>query len=210
MPLTKLTAIPILGLLTWRPLSGYDLKVTIERSLGNFWSESYGQIYPQLAQLAQDGLIEPEVEPPSSGRNKKVYRITDAGRRALADWLAVPPASRPKRDELLLKLFFSTEGDPAQTLQHCRQAKAETEAELERYRSIRMQIETQFADRPQAAYWLMTLDYGIRQAETRLGWCRDTIHHLSLLTKQEQQRDQNLATPLTPIQLVKSNGRRTR
>ena len=99
MPITKLTAIPILGLLTWRPLSGYDLKVTIERSLGNFWSESYGQIYPQLTQLAQDGLIEPEAEPPSSGRNKKVYRITDAGRRALADWLAVPPASRPKRDE---------------------------------------------------------------------------------------------------------------
>ena len=104
MPLTKLTAIPILGLLTWRPLSGYDLKVTIERSLGNFWSESYGQIYPQLTQLAQDGLIEPEAEPPSSGRNK---RFT-----ASRMWASRPcrlagrsPCIAPKRDELLLKLF---------------------------------------------------------------------------------------------------------
>ena len=106
MSLTELTAIPILGLLTWRPLSGYDLKVTIEQSLGNFWSESYGQIYPQLTQLAQDGLIEPEAEPSPSGRSKKVYRITDAGRRALADWLAIPPASRQNATSCCSSSFF--------------------------------------------------------------------------------------------------------
>jgi len=40
-----------LGMLTEGEASGYDLKKHFERSVGHFWSESYGRIYPMLAQL---------------------------------------------------------------------------------------------------------------------------------------------------------------
>ena len=38
----------VLGMLATGPKSGYDIKQTIETSIGHFWNESYGQIYPIL------------------------------------------------------------------------------------------------------------------------------------------------------------------
>ena len=46
----------ILGLLSWQPMSGYDIKKLIEMGLRHFWSESYGQIYPTLEQLVKEGF----------------------------------------------------------------------------------------------------------------------------------------------------------
>jgi PadR family transcriptional regulator, regulatory protein AphA len=37
--------------------SGYDLGLTIRESVGHFWNESYGQIYPNLKKLANDGFV---------------------------------------------------------------------------------------------------------------------------------------------------------
>jgi len=36
----------LLGVLAIEPMSGYDLGLTIRQSVGHFWNESYGQIYP--------------------------------------------------------------------------------------------------------------------------------------------------------------------
>ncbi len=47
----------LLGLLTIEPMSGYDLGQLIRISVGHFWRESYGQIYPNLKKLASDGLV---------------------------------------------------------------------------------------------------------------------------------------------------------
>jgi DNA-binding PadR family transcriptional regulator len=43
----------ILGMLSIAPMSGYDIKKQVETSISNFWSESYGQIYPALRNLAR-------------------------------------------------------------------------------------------------------------------------------------------------------------
>ena len=50
----------LLGLLTIEPMSGYDLGQTIRASVGHFWNESYGQIYPNLKKLAAAGLCHRE------------------------------------------------------------------------------------------------------------------------------------------------------
>ena len=34
----------ILGMLSIEPMSGYDIKKEVEKSISNFWTESYGQI----------------------------------------------------------------------------------------------------------------------------------------------------------------------
>ncbi len=47
----------LLGLLSLEPMSGYDIRQMISRSIGYFWSESYGQIYPGLKRLAAEGLV---------------------------------------------------------------------------------------------------------------------------------------------------------
>jgi PadR family transcriptional regulator, regulatory protein AphA len=106
MELTN-TSYVILGLLYERPGSGYDLKQTADRSTRHFWAISFGQLYPELKRLNEAGLVEVE-ESPTGSRQRNLYRITDAGREALALWVAdssVVPFE--VRDEMLLKLFFS-------------------------------------------------------------------------------------------------------
>ena len=111
----------ILGLLTEGPLSGYEIKRRIDLRFQFFWSESYGQLYPELKQLTHLGLLTttdtlPDTLPgsrnPGSGRRSVRYAITEAGRDALRSWLSEPVEKEGIRLELLLKLYFSREAPP--------------------------------------------------------------------------------------------------
>src|SRR5262245_35793584 len=96
----------ILGLLSARPLSGYEIKAIVDRSTRFFWAASYGQIYPELRRLEAEGLIEGE-DAPNGARARRVYRLTEAGREALVDWLFGREVTIELRDESLLRLFFA-------------------------------------------------------------------------------------------------------
>ena len=52
----------ILGMLSIEPMSGYDIKKEIEESISNFWTESYGQIYPVLKSLVAEKLVTKTVQ----------------------------------------------------------------------------------------------------------------------------------------------------
>src|SRR5215469_18360960 len=66
----------ILALLREGPRNGYQIMSEIEERSGGAWRPSPGAVYPALAQLADEGLIEAEE---SSGR--RAFRLTDEGRR---------------------------------------------------------------------------------------------------------------------------------
>ena len=102
----------VLGMLSLRPMSGYDLKKYIELGTSNFWSESYGQIYPMLKQLAEEGLTSSHVEKREGRPERHVYTLTDKGWDALRHWLTEPVESQLARNELLLKLFFGCDTPP--------------------------------------------------------------------------------------------------
>src|SRR5215831_13022969 len=93
----------LLGILSLCPGSGYDIKKMVESSIGYFWSESYGRIYPLLKQLAKEGLIRPQREQKDGRRERQSYAITEKGTRALVEWLRRMPRLEPNRSELLLK-----------------------------------------------------------------------------------------------------------
>ena len=101
----------VLGLLDQRPRSGYELKQSIDRTIRHFWAASYGQIYPELKRLEQAGWIETE-EASNGARARRVHAITDAGRRALRDWLHGYETRLELRDESLLRLFFADQLPP--------------------------------------------------------------------------------------------------
>ena len=67
----------ILGFLAQRPMSGYDIKRSVEESVDNFWSESFGQIYPILRRLAEQGMVEKAT--PESAAADIVAGIETAG-----------------------------------------------------------------------------------------------------------------------------------
>ena len=100
------TAHVILGMVRWQPRSGYEIKALVDTSTRFFWAASYGQIYPELKRLSEEGLIE-GVDEPQGGRRRTRYSITASGREALEAWLRRPPEVLETRDEGLLKLFFA-------------------------------------------------------------------------------------------------------
>ena len=74
----------ILGLLCWKPMSGYDIKKMVEVGLSYFWNVSYGQIFPVLNKLVAEGWATKREDPSSGGRRRQVYKVTAKGRRSLA------------------------------------------------------------------------------------------------------------------------------
>src|ERR1700679_666642 len=96
----------LLGLLTIQPMSGYALGQTTRGSVGHFWNESYGQIYPNLRKLAAGGFVSCKTERQKGKPDRYIYSITEKGRGRLTGWLAVPPQPEVPRNEMLLKLFF--------------------------------------------------------------------------------------------------------
>ena len=124
------TSYIVLGLLElFGDATPYELKARMAGSVGDFWSVQHAQLYSEPERLAQDGLVDEERE--ETGRRRKRYAITAAGREALAAWRANPSSAFTElRDPGLLQLFFGA--DPAavgaaQTALHERQL-AEYEA----------------------------------------------------------------------------------
>lgn len=96
-----------LGMLTDGPASGYDLKKYFESSFGHFFPAGYGSIYPALATLARDGLVEYELVAQDGKPDRKVYQITDAGREELLRGLANPNPSHKIRSEFMAIIWFA-------------------------------------------------------------------------------------------------------
>src|SRR2546421_9011350 len=97
----------IVVLIAFGKRTGYDIKTFVDKTTRYFWAASYGQIYPELKRLEDQGLVRGRPEP-SGGRARRVYELTDAGPAALEDWLgAEDEPSYELRDEGMLKLFFS-------------------------------------------------------------------------------------------------------
>lgn len=182
--MSNATAPSILGLLTWGPMTGYQLKCAIEDSIGNFWSESFGQIYPELRRLEEAGFVKSESEDEKSPRAKKRYQITDGGRAELSRWLSQPPRQRPPRNELLLKIFFARHGDLNDILDHVEDALSAYKRKLaylqERERSLKAGSE----DYPSLPFWLITIRNGISSYAANIAWCEQTIAELQRLNQQ--------------------------
>jgi len=96
----------LLALLAQRDLTGYELKVRFERTLGDFWQLNSGQVYSTLERLRRSGLVARQKETGSVERSR--YTLLPGGRRQLERWIAAPtPRLRPIRDPLYVKLVFT-------------------------------------------------------------------------------------------------------
>lgn len=168
----------ILGLLTETPLSGYEIKKLINLRFRFFWSESYGQLYPELKRLTTAGLI--EGLPPLDGslRGKQMYKLTDAGRAELVQWLVLPVATESVRLELLLKMYFASLAPKSNLLQQVDAFKAEHRRDLSILGQFRRELES--IDDPYGNHGdiLRVIDFGIRANQAYLDWSDATIHYL--------------------------------
>lgn len=169
------TALVVLGMLAGGPKTGYDIKALVDQSTRFFWSASYGQIYPDLRALEQDGLVRGE-SVPRGGRARRLYELTPEGREALHSWLASrAELTHEIRDEGVLKLFFSDALTPAERLDNLI-------AMRERYEGIAARLSEksgppgELDGRETSA--ALTARFGTDMYEWLATWCRRTEEEL--------------------------------
>ncbi|WP_432494593.1 PadR family transcriptional regulator [Kineococcus gypseus] len=171
MARTPQTQLAVLGALSIEPMTGYRLRAEVVQTLGHFWHESFGQVYPALAALEAAGMV--EREPGAAGAGTP-FRITAAGRERLRELLAEPFRQPPPRDPLLLRLFFGDQVDPALVRGWLTAALAEAEEARARYEALRPELE----GAPGGRYRLLTLLAGVHGAAARAQWAREALELL--------------------------------
>lgn len=168
----------ILGLLNEGPLSGYDIKKIVDWRFSYFWSESYGQIYPELARLEAEGLIGACKADEGSRKDKKRYQIKSEGLIELKKWLAEPAEKEVVRIELLLKLYFSNLTAPEVMADQVKEFEISHKRQLELFKQFEQQLaETkQLGDNHDEI--LMVLSFGQKVLVSYVEWSRDVIKKL--------------------------------
>ena len=103
----------ILGLVEQQgPMSGYDIKRTIERSIFYIWNVTGAQIYNALKDMREKGLLSAETVAQDGRPDKRLHEITEAGRAALVEEADAPIRDEALRDKVLLRVFFGNQADP--------------------------------------------------------------------------------------------------
>lgn len=179
------TKFAVLGLLTLGPMSGYDLKKAGERSLSHFWHESYGNLYPRLAELQADGLVTARKEHRDRAPDAIVYRITPLGRREWAAWLREPAAVERVRSELLLKLFFGAQAPVQSAIDQVLAYRAQQEIVRDTYVVLEARVREELQETADAPFRLMTLRRGQLLTEARLCWCEEALETLARMKAAE-------------------------
>lgn len=159
----------ILGLISLRPQSGYDLGRAFAKSVAHFWYADQSQIYRTIARLEADGAIVTEVIEQSGRPDRRVHSLSSSGRAELDGWLASPLEVERTKDPFLARVFFAAalgaEGVEELLAERERQAKA-TLAQLP---ALPQAVEDLTSE-----LQLATLRAGVAYYEAELAWLADT------------------------------------
>lgn len=180
------TRFAVLGALAEGPRSVYTIKQDLEATVGHFWHESFGQLYPVLRQLTAAGWVVLQEE--GGPRDRKIYALTPQGHDALRSWLEDPGEYLPPpRNEFLLKLFFGRHVPRAHSLARLRRYAERLRATQATYEAIERELLDPAAEDENQAFWLATLRHGQRALQGGLAWCEETQGLLAAPNEARQQ-----------------------
>lgn len=177
----KKTRYVILGLLQEEDLSGYELKKIIDIRMAFFWQESYGQIYPELSRMVEEGLIEyvdKREDADKAKREKVKYRITAEGMKALEHWMEAQNEKDTIRSEFLLKMYFSKDQNVSKMRKHIKLFKEQSEQKLSLFRMFEQELKKDIDIHDNHRQILCVLDLGIRQAKLYVDWSKEMLEQL--------------------------------
>lgn len=174
----------LLGVLSYQPLTGYQLKQFMDNAAGHFWYAQTSQIYRTLDQLEQDGLLTSSIQAQDERPDRRLYQITPAGQTDLRAWLAEPMTElQTSKDALLVRLYFSAQIDKAAVLTQLRVQRALHQRQLDLYRNeIPAMIQQSAAEHPSlkrdALFWDATRRNGELIEEAYVRWLDETIQRI--------------------------------
>lgn len=164
------TELAVLGALSHAPMTGYEIRKSIEETIGHFWSESFGQLYPTIARLEEDGAIRRTSPGRTSGSQ---FEVTDAGMERLRAGLSEDiPATRP-RNALLFRLFLGSHLPPSHVDDLLDRAEAQSSAAAVQYDLIASDVLSEVPSRDRDLR-LATVNYGRHMARAQQEWVAET------------------------------------
>jgi PadR family transcriptional regulator AphA len=177
----------LLGFLSYRPMTGYDMEAWMKASTDNFWHAKLSQIYATLKSLEASGMVTSHIEPQEGRPDRRVYALTDAGENDLQKWLTTPITDPVvKKDELLLKVFFGLAAGRDALITQLRLQLDLHRAKLEQYQhETPLAVREVVAQQPEltepAALWELTRDFGERYEAMYIQWLEDAIAEIDRL-----------------------------
>ncbi|GKX28244.1 hypothetical protein SH1V18_07240 [Vallitalea longa] len=171
----------ILGLASYKELSGYDISKFFDSSLKYFFSAQQSQVYRELNTLEKKGLLSVRLLYQDDKPNKKLYSITEDGSKELEKWLLNFNEEKhfAQKLPLMMKIFFSSKV-PTENLQKTFERVIElTTEKMKRLEHDADNIKDyeHFADidESETFYWKLTIDYGLRLYKMYLEWAEHSI-----------------------------------
>ncbi|WP_017590900.1 PadR family transcriptional regulator [Nocardiopsis ganjiahuensis] len=175
----------VLGLLSIRPMSGYELKKIIDSSVAHFWNADQSQVYRTLSALVEEGLAARRTVVQEERPNLHIHSLTDSGLAELDRWLASPLRTPPSRDPFLARLFFA-DRLPMERIRELLDARrkevGEALAALETIRDTTDpdEVPDEVSDLARVLR-MATLAYGIAHGRAELDWLDTTERNLKEL-----------------------------
>jgi DNA-binding PadR family transcriptional regulator len=189
----------LLGLINYRPATGYELKATFDKSIHFFWNAPLPQIYRTLTQMEKRGWLTLTVKHQDGKPSRKVYQITKAGLEEFKRWLTEPPEMPETRNAMLIKIFFGNYMKPSQFAAHLRAWREEHANLLERYEKEVPSLIKQYAHVTgafkDALYWSLTLDYGRMVDRMVLQWCDEALKQIKDKSGKDPRQKKSLSLP---------------
>ncbi|WP_261129262.1 PadR family transcriptional regulator [Bacillus sp. Marseille-Q3570] len=174
----------LLGLLTKKPATGYELTQQFKETMIHFWSAHHTQIYRELIKLEEEGLVRSVHYPQEDAPDKKVYSIEESGQEALLKWLLDYQVEPPKlKDQQLLRVSMFHLIDPEDAIQFLEQSKKHHQFGLQQ---MKIWQENQYKtdeNKKAALGEYFTSEFGKKYMESWIEWCDWAIGILKEMKK---------------------------
>jgi PadR family transcriptional regulator AphA len=127
-------------------------------------------------------LVEFEAVSQTGKPDKKVYTITDKGRKALEEWVLVPPVEAVAKDEMTMKVYSMWLTDPNMAKNLFFERVNSYKEKLIRYQKKMIKLLEKNPEKdimnPDFIH-IMLLERGIAQTEQEINWCEQMIERFN-------------------------------
>ncbi len=177
----------LLGFLSYKPMTGYELKQAFDTTVHFFWNAELSQIYPALKSMEREGLLSMHVEPQQDRPNRKVYEMTELGQEALEEWMQEPTELPSTKDAFLIKIFFGAAIDPDITRRNLEDQLRQHRAQLHYWETSTFESLRDVMERSphlrDPNYWVLTLEWAIRHERTCIEWCEWALDRFEVMAR---------------------------
>lgn len=174
----------LLGLLSHKAMTGYELEGFITATIAHFWTAKLSQIYRTLKGLEEDGWVSSHVEVQEGKPDKRIYALTNSGRKALSAWQdTLVTELDDLRQPSLVRFFFFGKREPDDVLTQLKVWRDLHSARAHYFREELPKVIQASKDgltytERDAFFWEATRKLGEMSEQTYVAWLEEVIQAL--------------------------------